>query len=304
MPKFMDSQDSGLIAGKLFRYVRCGYDSRLISFSAGGRIARGRMRFEMFWDMTMSKGKSYLDIKDDQKQLTCRLHLDEDGVWRGCWENLERMPIELHPIPAKAYEKALIIQHANGRYCEMLQIAFPRHSEYARRHGFVYWCLTGDITPERPVVWTRIALISHALRLRYDYVVWLDADTLIVDMDTDFREAADEFKVLGMCRHPMPWGNTNWHYNTGVILSKNNAQSRDILRKTWNSGPSNHPWQEQDRLMQLWEKAPDSILPIDNRWNSHSKCNPSNKPVVRAWHACGPNRIELMKRELRMLQKS
>jgi hypothetical protein len=296
---------SGLVLDKLYNYIRCGYDSRLISFCSKGIIARGRRRCEMFWEIAEIAGKSLLDILDTDRKLTCRLQLDSDGIWRGRWENGKKMPIELQLVPAKANAKALIIQHANDGCCEQLEVAFSRHSEYARLQGFDYWCLTGDIVPERQVGWTRILLLRRALRLGYDYMVWLDADTLIVDLNTDLREAGSEFNIIGMCRHPMSWGKHNWHYNDGVIFLKNNPQSRNVVLNVWNSGPSNHRWQEQDRLMAHWEKSPDSISPIDNRWNAQSRSSPSDKPVIRAWHNFGSsaNRAKLMRDELKRLRK-
>jgi hypothetical protein len=84
---------SGLIGGRWI-YERVGYDRRRMAFCPNGSIGLGAAGMELFWDIRRIDGILSLDIQS-QEALTCRLTLGPDGVWRGSWEDFERMPIEL-----------------------------------------------------------------------------------------------------------------------------------------------------------------------------------------------------------------
>lgn len=82
-------------------YDRVGHDRRPISFQKDGLIGVGAARLEVFWDVRHEAGASVLDIQS-QESLTCRLHKDDNGTWKGRWEQYERMPIEVRRVPKPA----------------------------------------------------------------------------------------------------------------------------------------------------------------------------------------------------------
>ena len=90
---------AGSLIGKRWTYERVGYDRRRMTFCPNGSIGRGAAGMELFWDIRRINGVLSLDIQS-QDSLTCRLTRGPDGVWRGRWENFERMPIEICREPA------------------------------------------------------------------------------------------------------------------------------------------------------------------------------------------------------------
>jgi len=92
----VESRVHNQIKDKRFRYVRVGYDARVLEFRADGTIGEGAATCERFWMISMSDGKPVLTIYGDA-DVTCHLHA-EDGVWKGAWISHERMPIELQPV--------------------------------------------------------------------------------------------------------------------------------------------------------------------------------------------------------------
>jgi hypothetical protein len=78
------------------KYCRVGFDTRPMVFSPGGSIGEGRDQMELRWELHELGDSLLLDIWS-LSEITCRLELAKDGVWRGKWENFERMPIEVYP---------------------------------------------------------------------------------------------------------------------------------------------------------------------------------------------------------------
>jgi hypothetical protein len=170
--------------------------------------------------------------------------------------------------------KALIIQQASGDYREMLRLTHARHSKYAMRHQIDFWSILGSVQDNRHPYWDKIALIIEALQMPYDMVVWLDADTLICSAADDVRTACSEFNCIGMCRYPLPWQEQPWHFNAGVIFTRNCALARKFFAEVWELGPTEHPWQDQARIMESATRIPEAIQPIGSS-NGHRCGEPS-----------------------------
>jgi hypothetical protein len=55
-----------------------------------------RDQMELRWELHEPGGRLLLDIWSSS-EITCRLELAKDGVWRGKWESFEQMPVEVYP---------------------------------------------------------------------------------------------------------------------------------------------------------------------------------------------------------------
>jgi hypothetical protein len=86
------------LTGTRHLYRRTGFDARPMEFRSDGGIGAGSGRLESQWCIHQDQDDVFLDI-GNAAGLTCRLTLGEGGVWRGRWENFERMPVEVYPQP-------------------------------------------------------------------------------------------------------------------------------------------------------------------------------------------------------------
>lgn len=91
--------DREVIAQRCFSYVRVGFDQRTMEFLPDHRIGRGADIHERRWWWCRHNGKPCLCIGGD-RTATCRLHLSEDGLWRGAWLAYEKMNVFLRPVSA------------------------------------------------------------------------------------------------------------------------------------------------------------------------------------------------------------
>ena len=88
---------SETIINSVFDYHRVGHDRRPMGFLPDGTIGLGADGQEVFWDLRKEEKEMYLEIFSEN-DITCRLKMDEKGVWRGRWINFEKMPVELSPV--------------------------------------------------------------------------------------------------------------------------------------------------------------------------------------------------------------
>lgn len=84
------------LVGARCDYHRIGQDRRQIVLSPHGVIGDGADECERNWSIHLAGGRFRLTIIGDEG-VTCRLRLDDDGVFRGRWSHHEHMPIEIIP---------------------------------------------------------------------------------------------------------------------------------------------------------------------------------------------------------------
>jgi len=195
--------------------------------------------------------------------------------------------------PASA--KTALVQQASGGHLQMLDISNDLHNAYAARHGLSFCCVRGPVQADRHPFWDKVRLIQMMFATGFELVVWLDADTLIVEPDVDVRTALRTGGPIGMCRNPLPWGDQPWHYNAGVIVVRNTGTARWFFDEVWRAGHVNHhPWQEQARMNELTRQYPHLVQQLEDKWNCTKGVNTVRDPIIRAWHGQGANAVKLM----------
>lgn len=185
--------------------------------------------------------------------------------------------------------KAVLLQSAWGTHAALLDISERCHSAYAERHGMTYWCIRGRIHDRSASTWDRIPLICAILGMNmFEYVFWLDSDTLIIDHSQDLRDALSKDKWLGMVIHYIP-DKLPRHLNNGVIYIRNTPEASVYFKQVWDQWSVPYPWAEQSAMHRSLEEKPgcDGFEVVDDRWNCGMTVNPTENPVVMAWHGCG-----------------
>ena len=195
----------------------------------------------------------------------------------------------------------ILIQHihANTPGTAMLELTEGRHRDYCQKHGIHYKAVIGNPLPEIPPEagnWARIKLIKDALEEGFEHVYWLDADTLIYDMDTPLAYAVQEGKI-GVCWHRIPQLH---HWNIGAMYLDNCAEVRDFINR-WLASfpPPNDGWLEQGVFNRL-ARTGRIVTTISDRWNATLDVSMVPDAVVLGFHGQGETeqRIEIMKQTL------
>src|SRR5450432_1291489 len=78
-------------------------------------------------------------------------------------------------------------------YCDvdpLRRVTEPNRIAYCERHGYAYHAEYASMDPLRPPSWTKVLLLLRHLG-KYEWVLWLDADAVIVRPERKLEEIAD-----------------------------------------------------------------------------------------------------------------
>lgn len=186
----------------------------------------------------------------------------------------------------------LVIQShgaGNDPFVKWLEITGPIHEKYASACEADYELFVGKKGVRVHPAWNRIPMILDAFEDGYRKVVWLDADTLVIDLDCDiFADTPDDVPLL-MRRAPMRWhGEHSW--NDGVLVANNTPATILALEWVWDQRFTR--WREH-HAPSLWElnwlldyvfDHPDMVGELDERFHRYPFDDELPGSVVLSWH--------------------
>jgi hypothetical protein len=159
--------------------------------------------------------------------------------------------------PQPNRSKALLT-YAIGQHRELLDVARPSFERYAEAHGYKLVIPNRYLLPAgRSPHWAKVALLEDALS-DHDLVVWLDADTMIVDVAHD---VADDLVATAFQGLVMQQSASGWSPSTGVWAMRSEQRSASFLEEVRGLGElERFVWHDQRAVMQAlgWELPPAS----------------------------------------------
>ena len=114
----------------------------------------------------------------------------------------------------------------NDWYREIVKYSLRNMKNYCDKHNYsFYWEGDEIYDNERDPPWYKIKLIQKLLQKKeYDVIVWIDADSHILDMDVKLEKyldmMTDDIQILIGAENNNPV-----IFNTGVMFIKNNIFS-------------------------------------------------------------------------------
>jgi len=191
-------------------------------------------------------------------------------------------------------------------YTDMLNIMSDTVIYYAAKHRMDTMLLTlpdSRLDPASPTAgWDKIILLNHMLKF-YETILWVDADSIIIDPAIDIRRELDPKCCLHIVAH---------HYggktvpNVGIMVISRKCETFEFLDAIWNHKEMHlHPWAENAAIMDLigldprgfsctW-RGPSRFTAvtqyIDNRWNSIG-LDPAEDP--RIIHFAGVDKAQAL----------
>ena len=181
----------------------------------------------------------------------------------------------------------------------MLEMVKDHSQAYCDKHDIAYLNMALNPIPNSDPLqgsWGKVELIKRALAEGYKYVIWLDADTLITDFDTDLRDAIQPGKI-GACWHRIPQLN---HWNVGALYVSNTPETRAFIDE-WLASypPPADGWMEQGVFNRLGMKS-NVVVTLSDKWNATIDVNMVPDVVVLGFHGQGDTayRINEMRQTL------
>ena len=170
--------------------------------------------------------------------------------------------------------KIAICSIANGKnYREIVKYGIKSKILYAQKHNYTFYDGKNILDETRPIAWSKIKHILKYLD-NYDYIVWIDADTYIMNDTIKLEDIITELmeqKDIMIAR--------DWKlFNTGVMFCKNSQWTKDFLNHIYEQKKFiNHPNWEQASFIDCYEKnnlnSKDNVLVLplflQNKFNSY-----------------------------------
>ena len=165
----------------------------------------------------------------------------------------------------------------------------PTFRAYAERHGYDLVIGRESECPERPVSWSKVVLIRRLMR-RYDLVVWVDVDAMVLDLSRDIADEVTDGADIYLVEH-------RYHQqripNAGILMVRSSRAADAFLDLVWHQEQYiDHVWWENAAILDLLGYRLSPCNPerpslhralfhfIGNEWNSIT-LDPSPTPVIR-----------------------
>jgi hypothetical protein len=161
----------------------------------------------------------------------------------------------------------------SGPHEPLLRLAARSFGPFARRHGYDLHLHTEAVEPGRPAPWSKVPILRDLLD-RYEQVLWLDSDLIIVDP----REDVPAPGFMALVEHETKDGRMP---NSGVWALRASADMRRFLDAVWAQDDLvDHRWWENAAICRLLGYTLDPVAPgeptewlerttfLDPRWNS------------------------------------
>ncbi len=186
---------------------------------------------------------------------------------------------------------AVICSLGIGEHERLLNLTRKNTELYAAKFGYDVDLRVSTLEPSRPAAWSKVLLISEEL-MKYKYVLWLDADTVVVNAREDFTKLTSRYKPLALVAHKYH-GQT--FPNTGVMSIRSTFITRRLFRRIWTMDHYlNHKWWENAAFLELLGYKTDvepliqtkktslnrRINWLKNDWNSMG-LDPSSDPIIK-----------------------
>lgn len=129
--------------------------------------------------------------------------------------------------------------------------------EYCKKHGYDFIEDESVYDKTKPIPWSKLLLIEKYLPL-YDYVVWMDSDMYIMNMDIRLESFIEKmaYSTNPTCGERDIMCGSDWKMlNTGTLFVKNSEFSKKFLRSVFEHTEYEVTgnW-EQDAFIDLFHK--------------------------------------------------
>ena len=192
----------------------------------------------------------------------------------------------------RLFTDTVLFQHiySYSDYASILALTMPRTIMYCYKFKIDYRFVMGEVEGDAREGghWANIYLMREFMQMGYKNVIYLDADTIICNLNTDIREAIVEDKVGAVWHNSHEGERDLSHYNAGAFYASNTYKTRAFLDK-W---ISQKPGQTLSKFPLCYEQGAFRIIGdemgvinrLDNQWNAEAGVSPSDHPVVLGFH--------------------
>ena len=189
--------------------------------------------------------------------------------------------------------------HGSGPSARLLALALPGFRDYASLHGYDVVIGSGD-AQGRSASWGKVPLFQRLLT-RYDFVLWIDADALILDASLDLEPIvpADAFQAFVVAELAPGRGIAP---SMGVWALRAGTRTQRFLTEVWHQDDlvSHRLW-EQAAVMRLlgWTTELPFSKERSSEWDDGTHVLAANGKLILNWQERGNGRLGQVHVELK-----
>ena len=154
---------------------------------------------------------------------------------------------KLYYTPTKRHKIAIVTMYTEN-IKSYSQPTTANKEEYAKKHNMDLIVTKKRLSSRHPA-WDKIKCVENAMKRDYDYVIWMDADSIFVNDSIDFNSILNFYpdKNFMVCLDPTTnkeMLDTSLDYNelsnlriinTGIFIMKNNKEMKELISSVWNT---------------------------------------------------------------------
>ena len=153
------------------------------------------------------------------------------------------------------------------------KVNYDHLKEYCDKHDYKLVLENKSLDKNRHQSWSKINLIQREMKYNtdYDYIVWIDDDILITDKNKKFEEFINEYPNENVFISED--GEKSYPMNCGVMVCKNNDNTKKYLSYIWNLCETKYP---EHKFGPNWEQCV-----ITKDYLETNLMNPNEKPFIK-----------------------
>lgn len=144
--------------------------------------------------------------------------------------------------------------HEGCSFTELAKLTSPSKEEYAKYHGYDFYCQTEDFSPDRAIGWAKIDILNRKLP-DYDWLLYVECDAMIMNPTIRLENLIDD-------NYDVIISNSEYRdnyqgVNTGVMLVKSSDWSIGFFEYlSKKSHFFNRDWYEQGAIINEVRDSP------------------------------------------------
>ena len=148
------------------------------------------------------------------------------------------------------------------KYKDIVKYGIQTRINYCRKHGYDYIDDESVYDPSREIEWSKILIIQKYLA-RYDFLVWVDADTFIMNNEIRLEDLLD--RLLGSA--DLMYVAAHGWVNNGVFFVRNTPLMHAYFKEVYNhTGEICREQGAMDLLYRInWENCQSKIVIVRNQ---------------------------------------
>lgn len=138
-------------------------------------------------------------------------------------------------------------------YKYIADITLPNFQRYAEKFGYTLEVIIGTLDSERHIYWSKLKAIQK-LCSQYDYICWMDIDSLFTSFDSDYIDKYHRLEHLGTvnCLDRPPKDSTECAYSVSQMIFRGGEETFKLMDTIYNQTQFlGHIWPEQLALVEV-----------------------------------------------------